>query len=357
VRLAAKPDAISKLEFWSGLCAGDPCTVRMSGGGAVDLSFALRRYEVVDLGVAQNDWWSGARAISRQGEVVVGSSGGNGRPVLFTPAMQPLGIDQGWVVGVSASRTVAGNYRASIDSAGNPIWRPFRWSKGAVTDLPYLPGGTYAVALGMNERGIVVGYSAYSSGPSRAVYWNDSGVTDLGSLGEGWIACSTAFGMNGAGVIVGETCTRFFNSHAARFRAPGEIDDLGTLGGNHSRALDVNEDGAVVGCSDLPQGHGAHGFFWRDGVMSDAGALPGHSSSQLSALNNRGVAVGYSYNANEWQLTGIVYLDGRMVALDDLIDDRRSIHVSEPTDIDDANRIVGTATIFGNTRAVLLRPK
>ncbi len=91
--------------------------------------------------------------------------------------------------------------------------------------------------------------------------------------------------------------------------------------------------------------------------MSDAGALPGQSSSQLSAVNNRGVAVGTSYNANEWPLTGILYLDGRVVALDDLLDDRRSIHVSEPTAIDDSNIIVANASIFGAIRAVLLRPK
>ncbi len=91
--------------------------------------------------------------------------------------------------------------------------------------------------------------------------------------------------------------------------------------------------------------------------MSDAGALPGQSSSQLSAVNNRGVAVGTSYNANEWPLTGILYLDGRVVALDDLLDDRRSIHVSESTAIDDSNTIVANASIFGAIRAVLLRPK
>jgi hypothetical protein len=74
-------------------------------------------------------------------------------------------------------------------------------------------------------------------------------------------------------------------------------------------------------------------------------------------VNDDGVAVGYSYNPNEWPPTGILYADGRVVALDDLLDDRRSVHVREAAAIDDANNIVGTANVFGSMRAVLLRPK
>jgi probable HAF family extracellular repeat protein len=305
--------------------------------------------------VVGSDWWSGGVAISARNGIVAGNSGGPGRPVIFAPAMQTLGIDRGWAVGVNSSRVVAGNHQISVN--GNLDWHPFRWANGKIADLPPLPGGTYGSATAMNESGIVVGYSAYSTGPSRAVYWSDSGPTDLGSLGDSWVACSTAFGINRAGVIVGETCTRFFNSHAARFRGAGVIDDLGTLGGNHSRATAINDRGDIVGFSDLPQGDGVHGFFWRDGAMIDAGVLTGHSYSQLNAVNDDGVAVGYSYNPNEWPPTGILYADGRVVALDDLLDDRRSVHVREAAAIDDANNIVGTANVFGSMRAVLLRPK
>lgn len=357
VRLQATPDALSKLDFWSGLCAKEPCTFKMHGDAAVDASFAMRRYTVVDLGMLSGDWWNGAVAISAHGEVVAGNAGGPGRPMLLNPTLQALGIDRGWVSGVTSSRMVAGNFVAMADAAGNPIYHPFRWSKGVVTDLAPLSGGPYAVATGMNDSGTVVGYSAYDAGPSRAVYWNDAGAIDLGSLGDTWFACSSAFGINRAGLIVGQTCTRLFALHAARFRAPGVIDDLGTLGGNQSRANAVNDAGDIVGFSDLPQGNGAHGFFWRNGVMDDAGALPGDSNSQLEAVNSQGVAVGLSHDANEWPTTGVVYLEGRMIAMDDLVDDVRGIHVTEVSGIDDANTMVGAANIFGMTRAILLRAK
>jgi probable HAF family extracellular repeat protein len=354
VRLQAVPDAISQVEFWSGLCPGEPCTLKIRGDGVVDVSFALRRYTLVDLGAATGDWWSNASAISATGEIVAGTTGG--RPVIFTPGLQGLGLDRGYVVGVNSSRMVAGNHPPPTADA-NPNWRPFRWFNGVVADLPSLPGGAYGVATAMSESGTVVGYSLYSNGPQRAVFWNDSGAVDLGSLGEGWMACSTAFGINRAGVIVGQSCTPFFNQHASRFRAPGAIDDLGTLGGNQSRASGINDAGDIVGFSDLPQGQGSHGFFWRDGTMTDAGALPGQSYSQLDAVNNRGVAVGLSHNNNQWPMTATLYLDGRIVALNDLVDDRRGAYVMTAAGIDDANVVVGTARIFGSDRAVLLRTK
>jgi probable HAF family extracellular repeat protein len=356
VRLRAAPDVISKLERWSGLCAKEPCTFKMHGDGAVDASIALRRYEVVDLGVAPGDLWSGAVAISSRGEIVAGNSGGPGRPVIFKPALEAIGVERGWPVGISSTKVVAGNYQAATNESGAPIWHPFRWSKGVLTDLPTLPGGSFAFATAMNESGTVVGFSDFGGDAARAVSWNGSTATDLGSLGDGWISCSLACGINRAGVVVGDTCTRFFHLHAARFRAPGTIDDLGTLGGNNSRAIAINDAGDVVGFSELPQGNGRHGFFWHDGGMVDAGALPGHTSSHLVAVNKHGVAVGTSYN-DIWPFAGVLYLDGRMIALDDLVDDPRSVHVSSAASIDDANTIVGGATILGLDRAVLLRAK
>jgi hypothetical protein len=91
--------------------------------------------------------------------------------------------------------------------------------------------------------------------------------------------------------------------------------------------------------------------------MLDAGALPGHSYSQLNAVNEQGVAVGMSHNPNQWPTTAVLFMDGRMVALNDLLDDARSIDVTWTTGIDQSNVIVGTARIFGTDRAVLLRPR
>jgi hypothetical protein len=91
--------------------------------------------------------------------------------------------------------------------------------------------------------------------------------------------------------------------------------------------------------------------------MSDAGVLPGHLYSQLNAINDQGVAVGISRHPNLWPTAAVIAFDGRMVALNDLIDDGRSVDVSWASSIDQSNVMVGVARIFGVDRAVLLRPR
>jgi probable HAF family extracellular repeat protein len=46
----------------------------------------------------------------------------------------------------------------------------FLWENGAMTDLGTL-GGNYSVAVVINERGQVVGYSLTASGEEHAFLW------------------------------------------------------------------------------------------------------------------------------------------------------------------------------------------
>ena len=71
---------------------------------------------------------------------------------------------------------------------------------------------------------------------------------------------------------------------------------LGTLGGPFSEAHGLNNRGSVPGQSFLPNG-ALHGFFWREGVMTDLGTLGGPDSFVNVAnhtVSERDVVVGYS---------------------------------------------------------------
>ncbi len=66
--------------------------------------------------------------------------------------------------------------------------------------------------------------------------------------------------------------------------------DLGTLGGPGSYGAALNDNGVVVGCSDV--GGGAiHAFVYRDGAMRDLESSSTGNSCAL-AVNNAGVAAG-----------------------------------------------------------------
>jgi probable HAF family extracellular repeat protein len=75
------------------------------------------------------------------------------------------------------------------------------------------------------------------------------------------------------------------------------MTDLGTIGGvaGQSQALGINHRGQVVGTSQTPIGT-SHGFVWRNGRMTDLGAVfyGGMNGSSASDINDRGLIAGTS---------------------------------------------------------------
>jgi probable HAF family extracellular repeat protein len=73
------------------------------------------------------------------------------------------------------------------------------------------------------------------------------------------------------------------------------MTDLGTLGGTHSWAVDINPAGQIVGYSYLPGNRTLRAFVYEKGTMTDLGTFGGHSLAL--GINPAGRAVGYSFVA------------------------------------------------------------
>ena len=81
-----------------------------------------------------------------------------------------------------------------------------------------------------------------------------------------------------------------FDQTEHRTIAGYDVFDLGTLGGNSAKPLDLNDYGQVVGSSRTSSG-GTHAFVWDNGVMHDLGTL-GYEGSVAQRINNAGVIAG-----------------------------------------------------------------
>jgi probable HAF family extracellular repeat protein len=183
----------------------------------------------------------------------------------------------------------------------------------------------------INNRGTVVGAAATSiprppnkqicGGPDglvpfvfHAFAWQDGVLTDLGALPG--VECSEAVSINARGEIAGRSGNGVLDPLVGveEIRAvvwkDGEIRDLGTLGGNHSIAIAINNRSQVIGSTvntipdpfsllyflggGFTNGTQTRAFLWDKGHMHDLRTLGG-PDAQAFGLNERGQVVGISY--------------------------------------------------------------
>jgi probable HAF family extracellular repeat protein len=124
------------------------------------------------------------------------------------------------------------------------------------------------------------------SGAERAVRWQNGVKQNLGTLGG---RNSRATGINEDGIIVGWSDTRSGDTHAFVYQN-GVMKDIGTLGGKTSCASGINRAGRVVGGSTTASGE-AHAFAWANGRFQDLGDGGTDAGSAIAINSGRIVGV------------------------------------------------------------------
>lgn len=214
--------------------------------------------------------------------------------------------DDGTVVGWSSTEETG--HRAFV-------WDPI----GGMRSIGTLPGFDcedepcegWSEAEDINEDGVIVGTSTYfeSGMPIGAPFVYDAvGGIRMLPIDSGRDGAATA--INDAGTIVGWRNT--YGPTGWRVRAfsldlhTAAVADLGTLGGEQAIASDINEDGLIVGTSQLAGAPTCSAFsdscpdthaFVHDpttGAMTDLGTLLGATRSGAFGISDAGVVVGRS---------------------------------------------------------------
>jgi probable HAF family extracellular repeat protein len=189
-------------------------------------------------------------------------------------------------------------------------------------------GGSGSFGQAINNLGEVVGMSKLpGDAASHAFFYSGGVMRDIAPFNSGNLLV-IQFGLNDIGqavdgVVVGSMYyPAIYNSHT------GNITTLGLFGGNYYNftgwASGINNSGVVVGTSYLRSGL-ERAYVYRNGVMTDLGALSG-SYSEAVAINNSGMIAGSSYGrAVVWINNSIVDISQGVESYAEAINDSGTV--------------------------------
>jgi probable HAF family extracellular repeat protein len=263
---------------------------------------------------------------------------------------------------VNASGTVVGySYGGSGDPFGiEGIHHAYSYSAGTgVIPLGGSLGGSWTAASSINAVGQIVGIATNAANDGRPFVYQPPGpMQDLGTLPVSHNV-NIAYDLNDSGTVVGSS------GHAFRYAGSGPMQDLGTLpGGTYSTAYAINNNGVIVGSSDINSSGASRAFRYSgSGPMQDLGTLSSYytSGSAANDINSDGTIVGYAYNGDplstnnrrafRYTSTGIMQNLGALGVF------RTSPGgSSQALGINDAGYIVGTSSSNSGPHAVLWTP-
>jgi uncharacterized membrane protein len=303
--------------------------------------FAAERYNFIPLPFIPFSN-TGGEALNNNGEVVGGITNPDGSVSLAQwskGVLTDLGVPPGLptpdfkiprVFGMNDCGAVVGTLHTS---AGEIPSRWFIYDRGRFTVLPLAdPTDLGGAAIGINNRGEVVGLDHTSSRRETAWLWSNGAYSRLPVSG----TSTNAMGINPSGIIIGNRRFRLIRRLlTGQLRSKGQlgyvlsngkpqyltgfvyaINELGEVAGGSvsegqtratvfkngiatvilslpSHAVGINSAASVVGSYQPAGGSRRHLFRWS----ADAGAFDltphGYISAEAAAINNRGDILGF----------------------------------------------------------------
>ena len=258
-----------------------------------------------------------------------------------------MGSQVSWISANGLMAGVSDNGQQDPLNPAYPQLHAVLWNHEQMTDLGTLPEGGYSSgswAASVNNRGEVAG-QAYNTIPdtnsmfgygyqSRAFYWKNGVMQDLGTLGTGTDAMAGL--INEQGQVIGVSYTSSIpNAICASISSftlttgsfiwdkKNGMKDIGGLGGTCTLASNLNNRGQIVGGSSLTGDTLIHPFVWNaatgvtdllDPSDSSYGFAGGENSHGDVAGGNcdsvKCYAVFWRKTGEKWQKTNLSTIGG-----------------------------------------------
>jgi len=303
--------------------------------------FAAERYDVTPLPFIPFSN-TGGEALSNNGVVAGGIANSDGSVSLAhwsKGALTNLGVPPGLpshdfnrprVFGINNSGAIVGTIHTS---AGDLPSRWFIYDRGRFTVLPLAdPTDRGGAAIGINNRGQVVGYDRTSSNKLVGWLWSNGAYSRLPVPGTN----TAALGINSSGTIIGNRSLSFMRRLlTGQFRCAGErgyvlshgttqyltgfvyaINDMGEAAGGStsngkamatvfkngiatailslpSYAVGINASAEVVGFYQPAGDNRRHLFKWSANSGTFDLTPDGYRSAEAAAINDRGDVLGF----------------------------------------------------------------
>jgi probable HAF family extracellular repeat protein len=193
-----------------------------------------------------------ATGINNQGQVVGGAENTTPDPTCPSPStileIKPVVWEKGEIQ--QELPTIGGDpdgFASAINDNGQAVgptgdctsnFHAVLWNKGTPTDLGTLSGSVLRPAA-INNKGQIVGF-AFTPDGLRAFLWQNGAATDLGTLPPD--VNSLALGINDRGQIVGDSCDESFSCRAFLWQ-DGTMTELNTLVHNPNAPFLENGNG------------------------------------------------------------------------------------------------------------------